>query len=287
MARVARLGKEAAMTYTTLDVSVADGIARVELNRPQAFNAMNRAFWREIRNCFRALDENPEVRVAVLSSTGKHFTAGLDLKDFSGIGQAGDGDLGRRREAFRRMVLAMQESFSVIERARFPVLAAVQGGCIGGGVDMVTACDMRYATQNAFFCVKEIAIGITADVGTLQRLPRLIPDGIARELCFTGRNLGAEEAKACGLVNAVYADQTAMLDAVMGIARTIAGHSPLAMTGTKEMLNYARDHSIADGLNYVATWNAGMLLGEDMAEAMKAGREKRPAKYGSLGKPAM
>jgi enoyl-CoA hydratase len=272
---------------TTLKIEVSEHIARVTLDRPQAFNAMNRAFWGEIRDTFRALGDNPEVRVAVLAATGKHFTAGLDLKEFGGVAAAETGDLGRRREAFRRMVLAMQESFSVIERARFPVLAAVHGGCIGGGVDMVTACDIRYASADAFFCVKEIAIGITADVGTLQRLPKLIPDGLARELCFTGRNLGAEEAKACGLVTRVFPDQAAMLDGVMAIAKEIAAHSPLAMTGTKEMLNYARDHSIADGLNYVATWNAAMLQGEDMVEAMQAGRDKRPAQYRGLGKPAM
>jgi len=164
---------------------------------------------------------------------------------------------------------------------------ALQGGCIGGGVDMVTACDMRYCTANAFFCVKEIAIGITADVGTLQRLPRLIPDGLARELSYTGRNLAAEEARSSGLVNQVFADQAAMLDGVMAIAKTIAGHSPLAMTGTKEMLNYGRNHSITDGLNYVATWNAGMLAGEDLPEAMKAARERRAANYAGLQMPAL
>lgn len=288
MACDAGLGKrEEDMSYSTLNVAVTDHVARVELSRGAAFNTMNRAFWGEMRAAFQALDEDPEVRVAVLCSTGKHFTAGLDLKEFAGLSASESGDLGRRREAFRRMVLTMQDSFSVMARARFPVLAAIQGGCIGGGVDLVTACDMRYCTADAFFCVKEIAIGITADVGTLQRLPRLIPDGLARELAFTGRNLAAEEARAAGLVNTVYADQAAMLDGVMAIARTIAAHSPLAMTGTKEMLNYGRDHSIADGLNYVATWNAGMLLGEDLAEATAATREKRPARFGNLGKPTM
>jgi enoyl-CoA hydratase len=288
MACVARLGKrETGMSTSTMTVSVSDNIAKVELSRPGAFNSMNRAFWGEIREVFTRLNDDPEVRVAVLSSTGKHFTAGLDLKEFAGIGAEAAGDLGRRREAFRRMVINMQESFNVIERARFPVLAAVQGGCIGGGVDLVTACDMRYCTANAFFCVKEIAIGITADVGTLQRLPRLIPDGLARELSFTGRNLAAEEARSSGLVNQVFADQAAMLEGVMAIARTIASHSPLAMTGTKEMLNYGRNHSITDGLNYVATWNAGMLAGEDLPEAMKAGRERRAPNYAGLEKPSL
>jgi len=275
------------MSSSTMTVSVSDHIARVELSRPGAFNSMNRAFWGEIREVFTRLNDDPEVRVAVLSSSGKHFTAGLDLKEFAGIGADAAGDMGRRREAFRRMVLNMQESFNVIERARVPVLAAIQGGCIGGGVDMVTACDMRYCTANAFFCVKEIAIAITADVGTLQRLPRLIPDGLARELAFTGRNLSAEEARACGLVNQVFPDHTAMLEGVMAIARTIAGHSPLAMTGTKEMLNYGRDHSIADSLNYVATWNAAMLAGEDLPEAMKASRERRAPSYAGLQKPML
>jgi enoyl-CoA hydratase len=181
--------------------------------------------------------------------------------------------------------LETQESFNVIEACRVPVLAAIQGGCVGGGVDLVTACDMRYCTTDAFFCIQEINIGMVADVGTLQRLPHLIPAGMVRELAYTGRRFKATEARAAGLVNEVYADQAAMLDAVRGIAREIAAKSPLAVHGTKAVLQYTRDHTVADGLDYIAVWNAGMLLTEDMAEQMQANQEKRPAKFADLLPP--
>ena len=163
-----------------------------------------------------------------------------------------------------------------------PVLAAVQGGCIGGAVDMVTACDMRYATEDAFFCVQEINIGMTADVGTLQRLPRLIPEGVCRELAYTGRRMPAAEAKAVGLVNEVYDDHEALLDGVHEVARTIASRSPLAVHGSKQMITYARDHSTADSLDHMATWQAGMFQPADMAEAFAAQAEGREGDFDDL-----
>jgi enoyl-CoA hydratase len=157
-----------------------------------------------------------------------------------------------------------------------PVLAAIQGGCIGGGVDMVSACDMRYATADAFFCIQEINIGMTADVGTLQRLPKLIPEGVVREYAYTGRRMPASRAYELGFVNAVYADHAALLAGVHEVAAEIAAKSPLAVWGSKEMITYARDHTVADGLDRVATWNAAVLLSADLAEAAAAAREKRP-----------
>src|SRR5690606_24825506 len=240
------------MSYTTFDFSVADHVAQIVFNRPDKANAMILPFWQEMVDVFAEIEDRPEVRAVVISSTGKHFTGGLDLSAFAGI--AGDmlqGDRGRMGEQFRRAVAEMQESFAVIDRCRVPVLAAIQGGCVGGGVDLISACDMRYCTADAWFCIQEINIGMTADVGTLQRLPHLMPSGLVRELAYSGRRMPAQEAFRAGLVNTVFDSQEAMLAAVLEIAQTIASKSPLAIHGTKEMLNYTRDHSVADALNYM------------------------------------
>lgn len=270
------------MTYETLKVEIVDKVAHVALNRPKAMNTMTRTFWRETREAFAALDNTPDVRAVVLSSTGKHFTAGMDLSVFGALQPQSDADGASQRELLRRMVFEFQESFSPIERLRVPVLAAIQGGCIGGGVDMISATDMRYCTKDAFFTIMEINIGLMADVGTLQRLPHLIPSGLMRELAYTGRRLGADEAKAVGLVNKVYDTHDEMLADVTEIATEIASKAPLAVAGTKEMLNYARDHSVEDGLRYVATWQAGMLSSADLMEAMRANQEKRAASFSDL-----
>ncbi len=274
------------MSYSTFAYSIADHVAHIQLSRSKALNTMVMEFWQELVDVFAEIEATPAVRVVVLSSTGRHFTAGLDLKAFSGaiLGEAG-ADHGRIGEQFRRTVLEMQESFNVIERCRVPVMAAVQGGCIGGGVDLISACDMRYCTADAFFCIQEINIGMVADVGTLQRLPHLIPAGMVRELAYTGRRLPAERAHAIGLVNAVYPDQDTMLQAVLAMAQEIAAKSPLAVHGTKEMLNYTRDHTVADGLNYIAVWQAGMFMTKDLTEQMTANQEKRPAKFDDLLAP--
>lgn len=269
------------MAYQTFDVSVKDHIAHLQLNRPGELNTMTPAFWTEVKEIFETLGQDPEVRVAVLSSTGKHFTAGMDLSVFATLAPKVS-EQARMREELRRKILKLQDCFSVMERVRFPVLAAIQGGCIGGGVDFVTACDVRYMTKDAFIQIAEINIGMTADVGTLQRLPRLIPEGVARELAYTGRRLGAERALALGLVNEVFEDHEALLAGVFKVAAEIAGHSPLAVAGTKEMLNYTRDHSVADGLNYIATWNAAMILGDDMPEALAARMQKRAPAFEPL-----
>ncbi len=270
------------MIYTTFEFSVADHIAHIRFNRPDKRNAMNRAFWEEIRQVFAGeIAGRADVRVAVISSTGPHFTAGMDLSVFSDV-VADSGDPARRCERFRRGLLAYQSSFTAIEKCRVPVLAAIQGGCIGGGVDMVSACDMRYCTRDAFFVVKEIDLGMVADVGTLQRLPHLMPQGLVRELAYTGRNLPADEALRSGLVNCVYETQAAMLDEVMAIARDIALKSPLAIYGTKEMVNYARDHTVDEALNYMSVWNAAFIHGEDMPEAFRAMQEKRAARFKNL-----
>jgi enoyl-CoA hydratase len=266
------------------EVSVENYVAHLQLKRPDEFNSMNSAFWTELPSIVRALDNSTEVRVIVLSSTGKHFTAGMDLGVFANIGGRFEAEEARRAEALRRLVLELQDSFNVLEQARMPVLSAVQGGCIGGGVDMICASDSRYCTEDSFFVVKETQLGIVADLGTLQRLPKLIPEGLARELAYTSRKMLAQEALTAGFVNAVYPDQASMLEAVMAIARTIAANSPLTVSGTKTMFNYSLDHGVSDSLNYMATWQAGMFRTADLQEAMTAAGEKREAKFLPLEK---
>lgn len=272
------------MTYKTLSVDIQDKIAHVQLSRPDKFNTMNLDFWHELPEVIKAISDQASARVIVLSSSGKHFCAGMDLSVFTdGHTELQDVPICRKHENLRRTVLQLQDVFNLLESARMPVLAAVQGGCIGGAVDMISACDSRYCTEDAFFSIEETKIGMTADLGTLQRLPHLIPQGLVRELAYTGRKLYAAEAKEAGLVNKVFADQAAMLDGVMDVAGQIAARSPLAVYGSKEMINYARDHSVADSLNAMSYWQSGMYQPQvDMAEAFTAKMEKRDPVYAEL-----
>ena len=276
------------MAYECFEVDVVEKVAHLQLKRPESFNSMVPAFWTELPEIVRELDAVGEARAIVLSSTGKHFTAGMDLAVFGAGGsgeqqpegeQARKVERGRARAEMRRRILHLQESFSCLDRARMPVLAAIQGGCIGGGVDLVSACDIRDCTENAFFCIQEINIGLTADVGTFPRLPHLLPQGLVRELAYTGRRLSAQEALTHGLVNNVYKDHDSLIQGVMAKAGEIAARSPLAVWGSKEMINYGRDHSISDGLDYIATWQAGMFHRTDMVEAFAAKQEKRDPEY--------
>jgi enoyl-CoA hydratase len=271
------------MELKTLDYRVADGIARITLNRPAELNTMNGDFWPEMVRVFGAIASDMDVRCVIIDSTGKHFTAGLDLKWAAQNAAASHGgDLGRQREAFRRHVKELQESFNVIDNCRVPVIAVCQGGCIGGGVDLVTACDIRICTADAWFTIQEINVGIVADVGTLQRIPFLLPQGLIRELAYTGRKFPAAEAAKWGFVNRVEDSQGDALAAAETMAREICSKSPLAITGIKQVLAYGRDHSVADGLEYVAVWNAGMLQGEDMGQAVKAQMTRQSATYANL-----
>lgn len=267
---------------STLQVDIQDHIAHIQLSRPAQLNSMIPEFWSELPSVVKDIDYHAAARVIVISSQGKHFSAGMDLAVFSNMSKDFSGEPARRAERLRRMVLELQDSFNVLETCRIPVLAAVQGGAIGGAVDMLCACDSRYCSEDAFFTIKETEIGMTADVGTLQRLPHLIPQGLVRELAYTGRNMGAREAKACGLVNQVFADQSTMLGEVMKIAAKIASHSPMAVAGCKEMINYSRDHSVSDSLNYMAAWQSGMFQMPDIQEAMAAAQQKRKPEYADL-----
>jgi len=268
------------MNLETLTVSLDDHIATVRLNRPEKANAMNATMWQDIRQAFRWVDETPAARVAILQAEGKLFTAGIDLQMMMGLGPQIQNECeGRTREALRRVILDLQDTLSSLERCRKPVLAAIHGACVGGGIDLITCADMRYCSADAYFTIKEIDIGMTADVGTLQRLPKLIGEGMARELAYTARKLGAEEAREIHLVNRVFESREALYAGVREIAASIAAKSPLAVRGTKEMITYARDHSVADGLNYIATWNAAMLMSKDLGEAMMANSAKRAAVF--------
>lgn len=272
------------MSYNALKVDIADKIAHIQLNRPDAYNSMNIDFWKELPVAVQEISDAASARVIVLSSTGKHFCAGMDLSVFTdGSSIQNDVEPGRRHLDLRNTVLQLQDVFNRLENARMPVLAAVQGGCIGGAVDMVSACDSRYCTEEAFFSIEETKLGMTADLGTMQRLPYLIPQGLMRELAYTGRRMYAEEAKEFGLVNKVYADQTAMLEGVMEIAGQIAARSPLAVTGAKEMINYTRDHNMADSLNAMSLWQSGMYQPQvDMMETFAAKMEKREPVFEEL-----
>jgi enoyl-CoA hydratase len=264
--------------FETLELRVDGHVAEVCLNRPDKANAMNAAMWPDLQRCFEWLDTEASIRVVILAGNGRHFCAGIDLEMLAGM--FGEGmEPARRAEAFRRHVLGLQGNLSAIERCRKPVLAAIHNSCVGGAIDMVTCCDMRYASEDAWFSVREVEVGLAADVGTLQRLPKLIPDGIARELAYTARKLEADEARDIGLVNRVFPDRDSMMSGVREIAADIASKPPLAVRGTKEMILYTRDHSVEDSLNYVATWNAGMLSAADVREALTAQMEQRAAKF--------
>ncbi len=271
------------MTYTCFDVETKDDIAHIRMIRPDKANSMIPEFWDELPQIVNQLSDGNDARAIVLSAEGRHFCSGMDLSVFADNNdvsvQSNAKHISRQRASFRTTALQLQRTFSCLEESRLPVLSAIQGACIGGGLEMVCATDLRYATKDAFFCIQEINIGMTADVGTLQRMPKLVPEGVVRELAYTGRNMSASEAKERGFVNEIYEDQDAMDDAVLEIAKEIASKSPMAIWGTKQTLNYGRDHSVADSLEYIATWNAAMFDPDDMAEAFMAQTENRDAEF--------
>ena len=263
------------MQLTCFEVSIEDHVAHIQMSRPNEMNSMNKAFWKELPVLVNKIDEETLARAIVISSTGKHFSAGMDLGVFmSGDAVPMTGDPGRMGENLRRVVMQLQASMSSLEEIRVPVLVAIHGGCIGGALDLVCAADCRYATEDAYFTIKETELGMTADVGTLQRFPKLVAPGIVRELAYTGRKFTAQEAKDMGLVNAVFPDQDSLIAGVIDIAKSIAKNSPLAVTGCKEMINYSRDHSVEDSLKYMATWQSGMFRPNDMMKSFAAKAQK-------------
>ncbi|XP_014704168.1 delta(3,5)-Delta(2,4)-dienoyl-CoA isomerase, mitochondrial [Equus asinus] len=268
-------------SYESLRVTAAERhILHVELNRMEKRNAMNRAFWREMVECFKKIAQDADCRAVVISGSGKMFSAGIDLVDMaSDLLQPQGEDAARISWHLRRLIASYQETFSVIEKCPKPVIAAIHGGCIGAGVDLITACDIRYCAQDAFFQVKEVDIGLAADVGTLQRLPRVIGNqSLVNELAFTARKMMADEALGSGLVSRVFPEKEVMLDAAFALAAEISSKSPVAVQGTKINLLYSRDHSVADSLNYAASWNMSMLQTEDIVKSAQAAMEKKELK---------
>ena len=272
--------------YSCFDVKIKDHICSLVLNRPNELNTMTRDFWVELSDALEEINRDSDIRVVILSSTGKHFCAGMDLSAFSnGVDDIPDDkkpDHARVGEVLYRTAKELQGYISKLEEIRVPVIAAVHGGVIGGALDLITACDMRFASNDAFFCIQEINIGMAADVGTLQRLPKIIPDAKMREMAYTGRRMLADEAKDSGLVGEVYETQDQMLDAVHKLAAEIASKSPVAIYGLKAVMNYSRDHNVSDSLDFNALWSGAMLSQTDMAEAMTAQMEKRDANFDKM-----
>ena len=274
--------------FECFKIDIQDKIAHIILNRPEKMNSLPVSFWSDLPRIINEIDYDALARVIVISSTGKHFSAGMDLSVFSNAENARNKenqqtDPGRKKGSFYRGLLKLQETFNCIDNSRIPVLMAIQGGCIGGAVDFASACDMRYCTEDAFFCIQEINIGMTADVGTFPRLPYLLPMGLVKELAFTGRRMFANEANECGLVNNVFSNYEDMMKEVMAIAKEIAKKSPLAVWGSKEAINYTRGRTIEEGLNQIAMWQTGMYNPQvDMKEALSAQIEKKDPEFEDL-----
>ncbi|KAI7904455.1 ClpP/crotonase-like domain-containing protein [Cokeromyces recurvatus] len=269
--------------YETVKVQVfPEGIAHVQLNRPNKLNAFNDQLIVDVRAIFRDISDDNNILVVIISGSGRMFTAGLDLTETS-LKSLNVGDPARAAYRNRAHIQDFQNAFTAIEECTKPVIAAVHNACFGAGVDLITACDIRYCTKDSFFCVKEVDVGLAADVGSLQRLPKVIGNhSLVRELCLTGRNMYAKEALECGFVNKVTENQEAVLAEAFAIAKIIASKSPVAVLGTKHLLNYSRDHSVAEGLAYTVTWNSAMLNTEDIPLSIQAFVTKKPAKYSKL-----
>jgi enoyl-CoA hydratase len=260
-----------------------DHVAHLVLNRPEAMNTMNPAFWRELDDVLTRLHREGQARALVISSTGKHFSAGMALETFGGSITMDDSSA-EGRSAMFDLLTDMQATFTRLETLRIPVIAAIHGGCIGGAVDMVTACCFRYATADAFFCIQEINIGMVADVGTLQRLPKLIPLGVVKELAYTGRRLPSAKALAYGLVNEVFDSNEAMLAGALQCAREIAAKPPVAIWGTKQVIHYTRDHSVDDALKQMGWIQGAIWSNENVRTAVTALKQKSAGTYPDLPK---
>ncbi|TRO95586.1 enoyl-CoA hydratase [Glycocaulis profundi] len=268
------------MSYESFALETG-AISRLRLNRPDKRNTMTPAFWRELPEAVGALSDGGETRVLILEAEGPVFTAGMDISVFTDA-NALKTDTAAAREAFMTAALSLQEAFTALETARFPVIAAMQGPCVGGGVDMVTACDLRFATKDAWMRIEETNIGMMADVGTIQRLPKLIPEGVARELVYTGSTLSPERAEKLGLVNGIAETEADLRNMVDHVAQAIATKPPLAVSGIKRSFLYARDHTVADSLAHAMTLQASIWSPEDIMEAFAARTEKREGRFTPL-----
>lgn len=269
------------MSRDCFEVSVDAKVAHIRLSRPERMNAMTLAFWRELPEIARELDARGDVRAAVISSTGKHFTAGMDLSVFTSGDSLGTGTVAAR-EKFRDKLIELQQSFNALAEARLPVIAAIQGGCIGGGVDLACACCLRYATRDAYFVIQEINIGMMADVGTFNRMPKQLPEAVVRELGYTGDRLGAERAERLGFVNGLFDNHEALVEGALAVAKKIASKAPVAVAATKQMISYTRDHGVAESFGYLNALQPGIFSVEDIQRAVAAGKSGKPAEFADL-----
>ena len=266
------------------DVEINNSIAHIRFNRPEKRNSMNEDFWTMFPKEVEELDDSGEIRALIVSSTGPHFSAGIDLSMFKDdiVESETDNEIGRSRGYFLQQLKFLQNAVSCLEAARFPVVTAVQGGCIGGGIDLITAADIRICTKDAFFLIEEINVGLAADIGTIQRLPKIIPAGIAREWTMLGEKVSADRAKEVGLVSSLHDNHEEMMKNAFEIAEKLASKTPLAMWVTKETLNYSRDHTVKESLENVALWNAATLHKEDVMSTMMSKMQKKKPEYRNL-----
>ena len=266
------------------DVEIDNSIAHIRFNRPEKRNSMNEDFWTMFPKEVEELDDSGEIRALIVSSTGPHFSAGIDLSMFKDdiVENETDNEMGRSRGYFLQQLRFLQNAVSCLEAARFPVVTAVQGGCIGGGIDLITAADIRICTKDAFFLIEEINVGLAADIGTIQRLPKIIPAGIAREWTMLGEKVSADRAKEVGLVSSLHDNHEEMMKNAFEIAEKLASKTPLAMWVTKETLNYSRDHTVKESLENVALWNAATLHKEDVMSTMMSKMQKKKPEYRNL-----
>ncbi|CAN8287574.1 unnamed protein product [Cochlearia groenlandica] len=273
-------------SYKTLKIvrkNNDSSVFQIILNRPSHLNALSLDFFVELPKALSSLDQNPDAAVIILSGAGKHFCSGIDLASLSSISKPSSStDRGRSSEELRRKIKSMQAAITAIEQCRKPVIASVHGACIGGGVDLVTACDVRYCSEEAFFAIKEVDLAIVADLGTLQRLPSIVGHANAMDLALTARRFSGREAKDLGLVSHVFGSKSELDNGVNAIAEGIAAKSPLAVTGTKAVLLRSRDMTVEQGLDYVATWNSATLISDDLNEAVSAQMEKRQPRFAKL-----
>ena len=272
--------------YECFSVTIEDAVAHIRLSRPEKRNAMAPSFWDDLPAAVRDIDDHARARVIVISAETLPdrpvFSAGIDLSMFSAIGGKGDKNAADYGPTFYTNVLRLQDSLSALEQARIPVIAAIHGACIGGAVDLITACDIRYASQDSFVTIYEIVVGMTADLGTFPRILNHLPEGVVRELAYTGRRMGADECERHGLFNATFETEAALLDHAMSVAHDIASRPPMAIFGCKRIITYARDHTTQDTLDNIAVWNMSMLIPAEMMEAMAAKGEKRAGVFKDL-----
>jgi enoyl-CoA hydratase len=268
--------------YKSLTIERYDGVAEIALIGPGKGNAMGPDFWREMPELFAALDRDPDTRAVLVRGNGDHFSYGLDLPAMmGGLGQhfGGGENLAAERTRLLDLVGEMQKAFDNVAACRKPVIAAVSGWCVGGGLDLIASCDVRLCSSDARFSLREVKVAIVADLGSLQRLPQIIGQGATRELAFTGKDIAASRALQIGLVSDVYETRELALEAGRKLAREIAGNPPLVVQGIKRVMNYCADKSVADGLDYVAVWNSAFLQSADLGEAMTAFRERRAPQF--------